>query len=292
MVRIVKRYLVVFWVLMTVVPALAQDNAKSYVVIGNKAVNARLCPHTTCAVVQSIQPGETVKVVDTVTGDVALGSDQWHKVEMDGKTMYVHSALMEQVSVTEKSNSGLDTADWTRIKGKGYSFAIPEGWKDIYALMEDKDYRDAYAEMNKLDPKELEAGWNTAKKQGLVAKLTDGDNITVEIYKNSMKNWANKPTLEYLKSAMKVGLAEIGAKVTSTEIISLPAGDCLHIHSKQIKDAFGVSKGTLMIEYVTMTTDTMYTLFFYVYEKGYAKADPILDAIAQSMTFIRGGANA
>lgn len=296
MTRIVKQCLLILLALMVTVPVLAQDNAKAYEVIGNKPVNARSCPHVSCPVVQSIQPGETVMVVDTEEGDAVLGSNQWYKVDVDGKTMYVHSSLVKVSSANDVGTSStvnkIDMSDWTKYKGTGYSFSAPSDWVDMYSLMEDKDYREALAEMRRVKPSEIKADWEARKQNGLVAELTVGSSITLDLEKFSMKDWPNKPTLQFLKPAFKAGHKEAGATVNTAEIVTLPLGDCLHIHAEQTKYAQGTPKGTQIIQYVTLTVDYMYVLTFYTTEKAFAKTDPIADAVAQSLTFIRGNANA
>lgn len=292
--RIAKQLLLLFFVLLMSVPVLAQDAAKVYEVIGNKPVNARSCPHVSCPVVQSVQPGETVMVVDTVTGDNTLGSDQWYKVESNGDTMYIHSALIQASTTpnTAAASSKVNTSDWVTYKGKGYSFSAPADWLDFYALMEDPDYREAIAEMQNVKPAEIKANWEDYKKNGLVAKLTVGNSITLELEKISMKDWVEKPTLQFWKPAFKASLKEIGATASSAEIIALPLGDCLHIHAQQTRNIQGAPKGTLYIMYVTTTADYLYTLTIYTTKSAFAKVDPVADAIAQSFTLIRGNANA
>ncbi len=294
--RLLKRTFIFLFMVLLAVPVLAQDGAKAYAVIGNKPVNARSCPKVDCPVIQSIQPGETVMVVDTVTGDVALGSDQWHKVELNGKTMYVHSALIQASAAANTGDSSqstqVDTSVWAKYKGKGYSFLAPKDWVDLYTLFNDKDYVEAYSEMRGIKPEEFRANWEATKANGLVAKLSDGTNLTMELERIAIKDWPNKPTLKALKSIFKVSLTETGAKVISEDMISLPVGDCLHIHSKQIRDNGNFQVGTQIVQYVTLTADYMYVLSFYTTQKAFAKADPILDTIAQSLIFIRGNANA
>lgn len=277
-------------------PVWAQTDAKPYMVIGNKPVNARSCPQVKCPVVMSIQPGETVMVVDTVTGDVTLGSNQWYKVEMDGKTAYVHSALVKETALESTGESAtsskVDTSNWAEYKGKDFSILFPQTWSDTFKLYENKKYLESVAELHGMTPAELKAQIDAMKANGMVAMFYDPNTVTnIELEKIDTSDWANPPSLKQLRPAYKASMIERGSELISDELLNLPAGDCLHIHAKQAAKNGEWKVGTQLVHYFVINGNYLYVLSFYTSSKSFDQKDAIFEAVAQSLMFSRGTAN-
>jgi hypothetical protein len=66
-----------------------------YVVNGTQAINARTTPHTNSPVAVVLQPGTTVTLLGTANGNRVNGSGLWYQVSYNGRTMYVHSTLVQ-----------------------------------------------------------------------------------------------------------------------------------------------------------------------------------------------------
>lgn len=72
----------------------ASASTNALTVISPSPANVRSAPNATGEVVSTLQPGDTVTVLGTVTGDNVNGSDQWYEVEIDGRSRYVHTSLL------------------------------------------------------------------------------------------------------------------------------------------------------------------------------------------------------
>lgn len=70
------------------------DGPGTYTVKGDQAINARSCPRLTCDIVTTFGPDDELAVIETVTGDAALGSNLWHRVRYQNADVYVSSALV------------------------------------------------------------------------------------------------------------------------------------------------------------------------------------------------------
>jgi uncharacterized protein YraI len=290
-----KRMFILVMVMLLTMPVWAQVEAKPYVVTGNKPVNARSCPRVDCPVVQSIQPGETVMVVDTVTGALTLGSSQWYKVEMDGKTMYIHSKLIKAVApVTTGDTSksiAVDISNWVKVKGSGFSLLIPDNWLDMNELLEDKDFLSGLAEMQGVDADQLRSQIEKMKADGSVLFL-DLDTGSFALFAALDIGSSNpKPSLRMLKAAIKVGVEKIGAKNLSDKIVALPGGDCARLLFSASKPIGLAPKGTEFLIYMMLNGNSAYMFTFYSSQKMSDQQAVIYDAVVRSATFSWSNAN-
>lgn len=71
----------------------ADPNAGTYHAIRSRSVNVRSCPRTSCTIVDQFQLGESVQIVEIVTGDAVGGDSNWAKTK-DGD--YVHASLLRR----------------------------------------------------------------------------------------------------------------------------------------------------------------------------------------------------
>lgn len=71
----------------------ADPNAGTYHAIRSRSVNVRSCPRTSCTIVDQFQLGESVQIVEIVTGDAVGGDSNWAKTK-DGD--YVHTSLLRR----------------------------------------------------------------------------------------------------------------------------------------------------------------------------------------------------
>ncbi|MBK8020068.1 MAG: SH3 domain-containing protein [Chloroflexi bacterium] len=148
----------------------AQSEEMLYVVSGSTSINARQCPRLDCAVVEALQPGTEVTVIEMVNGDTVFGSDQWAQLENGSGEVYVHSALIDPVAAGESDAGGkvvsdmdqrdesaapareaesretveaapLDTSRWLVVEVDRFTVRMPPMWEDIQELVADVDDR-------------------------------------------------------------------------------------------------------------------------------------------------------
>ncbi len=67
-------------------------------IAGNNSVNIRSCPGTDCEVRTTMEPGSSILVLETITGQSVLGSNQWHKFAFQRLDAYVHSSLVTEAN--------------------------------------------------------------------------------------------------------------------------------------------------------------------------------------------------
>ena len=70
------------------------SQSMTYYIQGDRRVNARSCPGTSCGVVIVLSPGDNISVIETVSGDLIAGSADWHRTFIDGTEAFVHSSLV------------------------------------------------------------------------------------------------------------------------------------------------------------------------------------------------------
>lgn len=62
----------------------------------NNNANARTCPDLSCDVVTVVRTGQSVQIVEQVTGEAVNGNATWWAVNVDGRELFVHESLLTQ----------------------------------------------------------------------------------------------------------------------------------------------------------------------------------------------------
>jgi len=59
--------------------------------------NIRSCPDTACAIVDRLEVGDRIEVLETVTGQEVDGSVEWHRFIYQGQEAYIHASVVSPV---------------------------------------------------------------------------------------------------------------------------------------------------------------------------------------------------
>ena len=98
----------------------ADPNAGTYHASRSGSVNVRSCPRTSCTIVDQYQFGESVQVVEIVTGDAVGGDSSWAKTK-DGD--YIHTSLLRRGAF-----SPTRTPRPTVVRGESYTRMSRQNW--------------------------------------------------------------------------------------------------------------------------------------------------------------------
>ncbi len=61
----------------------------------NLSANVRICPRTSCAVIDTLRPGDVIQALGRVEGEEAYGNTTWVQFLLAGRPAFIHSELVE-----------------------------------------------------------------------------------------------------------------------------------------------------------------------------------------------------
>lgn len=93
----------VFLLLFVLVLSVAAQSETYTVNVGSARVRAE--PNTNATVIATLRLGTTITVLEAVTGDSVNNSTTWLRVEIRGKTGYIHASLVRKPAAGTSVNS-------------------------------------------------------------------------------------------------------------------------------------------------------------------------------------------
>lgn len=98
-------------------------------VVGGARANARTCPHLDCRIVQTLNPGQAITILETVEGASVSNSARWYRIQVNGQDAFVHSSLVTtgQPASAPPPTSSTAFDIYTDFDSLSNHF-IPSGW--------------------------------------------------------------------------------------------------------------------------------------------------------------------
>lgn len=283
--------LVLLIVIALAAPVSAQDTSTPYEVISPQTVNARECPRLNCAVVQTVAPGETVMVIDTVTGDTVRGSGEWVVVDLDGAEAYVHSSLVKEIPQSETgrdpaAQSGeVDTSDWDEVEGDGFTFLTPPGWMDLSEFLADEEFIEDIAVASGVDPDDLRDQVEMLNSMGVIWIM---GGFTTQLMALPMD--LAGITERQAWASFRSGLRLQGIEVIDDEEIELESGDARVMRLSVKEDTPSYAAGSELTVYMLARGKrALFLVFINVGRPADAEEQDIFAGIAN--TVIANNAN-
>lgn len=233
-----------------------------YYVFGSQTVNARSCPRLTCGIVTTIEPGETLEVLDSVQGDVVSGTSLWFRAIVDGVEVYVHSSLvMRQSGETGKpaqqepstqSADSISTEDWIRYDAPGMSMEAPSAWLNFTGNAAVISYLSVGMEND---------ASATFQNQLLNAVFVVDPESGIGVRLQGFYSGRDMP-LGVMETNVRENLRSNGFEVIESSIVNLPAGKAVRV-DYGVRSEDSQSETYECVEYVWFVDRVEFDLYGY-----------------------------